>query len=244
MIEGKRVLAIVPARGGSKGLPLKNLQKLNGVPLVGMAGDCASQVTVIDRAVVSTDHEEIAAVSREHKLDVPFMRPEEISGDRIGDLDVLTHALHATEADDGQFYDIIVMLQPTAPQREPRHVRAAIRMLLDGKWDSVWTVSPIDPKNHPLKMLSYDSATGGFNYDNPEGAEVIARQQLGQLYVRNGVAYAIDRSCLLEQRSIKGKNSGALVLEENFISIDTQWDLDLVEYVMGRNDTAQSDETI
>ena len=66
-------------------------------------------------------------------------------------------------------------------------------------------------------MLSYDLATGGFDYDNPEGAKVIARQQLGQLYLRNGVAYAINRLCLLEQRSIKGKNSGALVLEENFI---------------------------
>ena len=238
MIEGKRVLAIVPARGGSKGLPLKNLQKLNGVTLVGMAGDCASQVPEIDRTVVSTDHEEIAAVSREHKLDVPFMRPEEISGDRIGDLDVLTHALHATEADDGQLYDIIVMLQPTAPQREPHHVSAAIRMLFDGNWDSVWTMSPIDPKNHPLKMLSYDLTTGAFDYDDAEGEKIIARQELGRLYLRNGVAYAINRSCLLEQRSIKGKNSGALVLEGNFISIDTQWDLDLVEYVMGRSDTA------
>ena len=71
-------------------------------------------------------------VARDHGLDVPFIRPEEISGDRIGDLDVLTHALHATEADDGHFYDIVVMLQPTAPQREPRHVSAAIRMLLMG----------------------------------------------------------------------------------------------------------------
>ena len=79
VIEGKRVQAVVPARGGSKGLPLKNLRKLHGVPLVGMAGDCASQVTEIDRAVVSTDHEEIAAVARDHKLDVPFIRPEEIS---------------------------------------------------------------------------------------------------------------------------------------------------------------------
>ena len=238
MINGKRVLAVVPARGGSKGLPLKNLRELRGVPLVGLAGDCVAQIPEIDRSVVSTDHEEIATVARDHGLDVPFLRPEEISGDRIGDLEVLTHALHATETDDGEFYDVIVMLQPTAPQREPHHVSAAIRMLLEGNWDSVWTISPIDPKNHPLKMLGYDSATGGFDYDNPEGAKVIARQQLGQLYHRNGVAYAISRSCLLEQRSIKGKNSGALVLEENFISINTQWDLDLVEYVMGKGDAA------
>ncbi|PPR63508.1 MAG: N-acylneuraminate cytidylyltransferase [Alphaproteobacteria bacterium MarineAlpha4_Bin2] len=238
MIDGRRVLAVVPARGGSKGLPLKNLQKLHGVPLVGLAGDCASYVPEIDRSVVSTDHKEIAEVARAHGLDVPFIRPEEISGDRVGDLDVLTHALHATEADDGETYNIIAMLQPTAPQREPKDVSAAIRMLVEGGWDSVWTISPIDLKNHPLKMLSYDAVSGGFDYNNQDGSKIIARQELNQLYLRNGVAYAIDRACLLEQRSIKGRNSGALVLEENFISIDTQWDLDLVEYVMRKNDTA------
>ena len=238
MINGRRVLAVVPARGGSKGLPLKNLRTLRGVPLVGLAGDCASHVPEIDRSVVSTDHNEIAEVAKAHGLDVPFMRPEEISGDRIGDLDVLTHALHATETDDGEIYDTIVMLQPTAPQREPRHVSAALRMLVDGGWDSVWTMSPIDLKYHPLKFLSYDALSGSFDYDNPEGSKIVARQELNQLYLRNGVAYAIDRACLLEQRSIKGLNSGALVLEENFISIDTQWDLDLVEYVLSQKDSA------
>jgi CMP-N,N'-diacetyllegionaminic acid synthase len=241
MIEEQRVLAVVPARGGSKGLPLKNLQKLQGIPLVGLAGDCAVQVAEIDRAVVSTDHEEIAAVAKAHGLDAPFMRPEEISGDRIGDLEVLMHALHATEADDNKSYDIVVMLQPTAPQREARHVSSTIRMLVDGNWDSVWTMSPIDLKNHPLKMLCYDSSKGSFDYNNPEGGKIIARQQLSQLYLRNGVAYAISRECLLEQQSIKGRKSGALVLEENFISIDTQWDLDLVEYVMRAHAAGESD---
>ena len=241
MIEGKRVLAIVPARGGSKGLPLKNLRDLQGIPLVGLAGYCAVQVAEIDRAVVSTDHEEIAAVAKAHGLDVPFMRPEKISGDRIGDLEVLTHALRATETNDSERYDIVVMLQPTAPQREAHHVSSAIRMLVDGNWDSVWTMSPIDLKNHPLKMLSYDSSDGSFDYDNPDGGKIIARQQLNQLYLRNGVAYAISRECLLEQRSIKGRKSGALVLEENFISIDTQWDLDLVEYVMRGRDAVESE---
>lgn len=232
MINDQRVLAVVPARGGSKGLPLKNLKPLMGIPLVGLVGNCVADVDEIDRSVVSTDHDEIAATARKYGLDVPFMRPEEISGDRIGDLEVLTHALHATEAEDGLFYDIIVMLQPTAPQRESRHVSAAIQMLVEGNWDSVWTMSPIDLKYHPLKMLAYDSATGGFEYDNPEGKNIIARQQLNQLYLRNGVAYAISRACLLEQKSIKGRKSGALVLEENFISIDTQHDLDLVEIAM------------
>lgn len=234
MIGGKRVLAVVPARGGSKGLPLKNLRPLRGVPLVGLAGDCAAAVPEIDRAVVSTDHDGIAAAAKAHGLDAPFMRPEIISGDRIGDWDVLTHALSATEADDGSRYDIVVMLQPTAPQRRPEHVSAAIRRLVEGGWDAVWTVSPIDPKHHPLKMLTLDEATGRFDYYDPRGAKIIARQQLEPLYYRNGVAYAITRDCLLEQGGIKGRRSGAVVLDENFVSIDTQWDLDLVEYVLER----------
>ena len=234
MIGGRRVLAVVPARGGSKGLPLKNLRPLHGVPLVGLAGDCAAEVPELDRAVVSTDHDEIAAAAKAHDLDVPFMRPAELSGDRIGDWDVLSHALTATESDDGTRYDIVVMLQPTAPQRGPAHVSATIRKLVEEDWDSIWTVSPIDPKHHPLKMLSYDAATGGLDYYDQNGSKIIARQQLAPLYCRNGVAYAISRDCLLEQGAIKGRRSGALVLEENFISIDTQWDLDLVEYVLDR----------
>lgn len=234
MIAGRRVLAVVPARGGSKGLPLKNLRRLRGVPLVGLAGDCAAAVPEIDRAVVSTDHDEIAAAARAHGLEVPFRRPEDLSGDRIGDWDVLTHALAATEANDGTTYDIVVMLQPTAPQRRPEHVSAAIRKLVDGGWDSIWTVSPIDPKHHPLKLLTLDEASGGFDYYDQNGSKIIARQQLAPLYNRNGVAYAITRQCLLEQGGIKGRRSGTLVLEENLISIDTQWDLDLVEYVLDR----------
>jgi len=112
-----------------------------------------------------------------------------------------------------------------------------IRMLVDGGWDSVWTISPIDPKYHPLKMLAYDSETSKFDYDNPNGGKIIARQQLNQLFLRNGIAYAVSRECLLEQRCIKGEKSGALVLEGNFISIDTQWDLELVEYAMKRRDS-------
>ena len=151
MIDGKLVLAVVPARGGSKGIALKNLRPVRGVPMVARVGDCVKAVAEIDRAVVSTDHEEIAAVAEAAGLAAPFRRPEAISGDRIGDIDVLRHALAEMERIDARAYDIVLMLQPTSPLRRPEHVAAALGMLVEGDWDAVWTVSESDSKAHPLK---------------------------------------------------------------------------------------------
>ena len=229
MIDGHRILVVCPARGGSKGIPLKNLQPFLGVPLVAHVGQLVAEIPAIDRAIVSTDSPEIAEVARESGLDVPFYRPEELSGDRISDLEVLSHALIEMEKQDGVTYDIVVMLQPTSPLRRTEHVRDTIRMLIDGDWDAVWTVSETDSKNHPLKQLTVSDDR--LDYYDQSGKQIIARQQLVPLYHRNGVAYAIRRSCLLDQQSIKGERCGALVIAGHMISIDTLWDLELAEYI-------------
>ena len=234
MIGDLRILAVCPARGGSKGIPLKNLKPFLGVPLVATVGEIVAKLPEIDRAVVSTDHEEIARVAEEAGLAAPFRRPETLSGDRIGDLEVLTNALEEMEARDGVAYDVVVMLQPTSPLRSPAHVRDTLAMLADGGFDAVWTVSETDSKEHPLKQLTVDRESGRMDYYDADGGKIIARQQLTPVYHRNGVAYAITRSCLLEQKNIKGANTGALVIPGIMISIDTLWDLELAEYVAQR----------
>ena len=113
------MLAVVPARGGSRGIKLKNLREVGGRSLVSRAGDVVSQIAEIDRAIVSTDHADIARVAREAGLDAPFIRPAEISGDFASALDVLLHAVEATEAIDGCQYQVIVLLEPTSPLRTP-----------------------------------------------------------------------------------------------------------------------------
>ena len=233
MINGLSVLAVVPARGGSKGIPLKNLREVGGRALVARAGDVVRSIPEIDRAVVSTDHSKIVEVAKDAGLDAPFLRPESISGDRIGDFEVLIHALEATEAADGRRYDIVLMLQPTSPLRTSAHVSATIRMLVEGGWDSVWTVSRSDSKAHPLKQLTV-TGEGGLGYYDTIGAGIIARQQLTPVYHRNGIAYAMTRDCLVEQRTIKGRRSGALVIEGEHVSIDTEWDIELVEFFLAR----------
>lgn len=236
MMGGRTVLAVVPARGGSKGIPLKNLRQVGGRSLVARVGDVVRSVPEIDRAVVSTDHSEIVRAAEEAGLGAPFLRPESISGDRIGDFDVLHHALEATEAIDGRRYDVVVMLQPTSPLRTSAQVSATIKMLAEGDWDSVWTVSATDSKAHPLKQLTVANGTLGY-YDS-SGANIIARQQLTPIYHRNGIAYAITRACLVEQRSIFGRKAGALVIEGDHVSIDTEEDIERVEWLLTRSSGA------
>ncbi len=230
MIDNKRILAIVPARGGSKGVPLKNIRPVMGVPLVAMVGHLIQKIPIIDRAVVSTDHPGIARISSESGLAVPFMRPLKLSGDRIGDWDVLQHALLETEKIDGAVYDIVVMLQPTSPMRRPQHVIDTIEKLVREGWDSVWTVTKSDPRFHPLKQLKI--IDGQVEYYDKRGCKIIARQQLDSLYHKDGTAYAMTRECILEQKTIKGIKSGALIIDEEMVSIDNLFDFKIIEFLL------------
>lgn len=233
MLGSKRILAVVPARGGSKGVPLKNLHPLLGVPLIAHVGRVVREVGVIDRAIVSTDHPDIAAEAERAGLPAPFLRPAALSGDLIGDLEVLQHALGAVEALDGVTYDVVLMLQPTSPLRRASHVVAVLDRLVREGWDAVWTVSPTELKYHPLKQLSVGEG-GAMSYFDRGGAQVVARQQLRPVYHRNGVAYAFTRACLVEQHTIMGARSAAVVLDEPLVSIDTLDDFRLAERELER----------
>ena len=230
MISDLNILAVIPARGGSKGIRLKNLKKVGGVPLVELASQVASSVEFLDRIVVSTDNEEIAKAAINGGADAPFRRPEVLSGDRISDLQVLTHALKEMEWQDKKKYDVVVMLQPTSPLRTKQHIVDSLEMLINNNYDSVWTVSETDSKCHPLKQLKIKNKALEY-YDN-RGKDIIARQQLEKVYHRNGLVYAIKREAILNNKTIKGSNCGALICQGDFISIDTEKDLELTNYFL------------
>jgi CMP-N,N'-diacetyllegionaminic acid synthase len=229
MINKLNVLAVIPARGGSKGIPLKNLKKVGGIPMVELAAKVASSVDIIDRIIVSTDSEDIAQAAINGGADAPFFRPENLSGDRISDLQVLTHALIEIEKIDKKKYDVVVMLQPTSPLRKKQHVYDSIKMLVNDNYDSVWSVSETDSKSHPYKQLTVEDNRIGY-YDI-KGKKIVARQQLKTLYHRNGASYAFSRDCLLIKKDIMGDNTGALICDTNMISIDTEWDLMLTNFL-------------
>jgi len=228
----KRILAVVPARGGSKGVPLKNLRKVCGRSLVAWVGEVIQHVTCLDRAVVSTDHEGIAREAEKSGIDAPFRRPVKLSGDRIGDVDVLQHALTTMETLDGVKYDVVVMLQPTSPSRRPEHIEEVITRLLDDNYDAVWSVSETDLKSHPLKQLVIEE-NGQLRYYDPEGAEIIARQQLTPVYHRNGIVYVITRDSLLNGGVLLPENSSAIKIVGPVVNIDAEEDFVIAEKQLG-----------
>lgn len=232
MLNGKSILVVVPARGGSKGVKLKNIRKINGVPLVALVGHVVRQLPYVDRAVVSTDHPEIAEIAEKSGLDVPFMRPEQLSGDVVADGHVLHHALMECEKVDNVKFDIIIMLQPTSPFRKPFHVTETVEKLIKGRYDAVWTVSETDSKAHPLKQLVIRNDILDF-YD-PAGAKIIARHQLTPVYHKNGVAYVMTRDCILN-KEIKGGRTSFVIIEELMVNIDTEFDFKLAEFILQQN---------
>ncbi len=137
-----RVLAVVPARGGSKGLPGKNVRPLAGLPLIAHSLAAASEVPAVTRCVVTTDSEEIAAVARAHGGDVPFLRPAALAADDTPMAPVLRHALAAVEAEEGTAYDLLLLVDPTSPARDPEEIQAAVeRCAAETDLDGVVAVS-------------------------------------------------------------------------------------------------------
>lgn len=233
MINGKSVLAIVPARGGSKGIPKKNLATLSGISLVGRAGMIARQTPEIDQAVVSTDDSEIGQEARRSGLSYFFSRPASLSGDLVGDVAVLSHALTESERYFERDFDIVVMLQPTSPLRTAQQVSESIRLLIQRQADSVWTVTHVPLSYHPEKQMRV-SPEGHLDFWLPSGKEIIARQQLSSSYVRNGVSYVIRKHLLTEHESLLGKNAVAMIIEGPQVSIDTPEDLAFAEDLFER----------
>jgi len=198
MIEGRRVLAVVPARAGSKGVTDKNIRHVRGLSLIGWAGRVLRQLEYLDARIISTDSDLYATEGIRHGLDMPFLRPPELSTDTATAVDTITHALHEMERRAGQPFDIILVVEPTSPLRLPDDITRTLMHVVRDRRDSAVAVSPLNPKWHPRKALRIvDGRVAPFVESD---TAVTARQQLDRLFWRNGVCYAVTRECLLKDR--------------------------------------------
>ena len=216
------VLGIVPARGGSKGVPGKNVRPLAGRTLLDYTARAARESGVLDRVILSTDSPEIADTGRRAGLDVPFMRPATLASDDTPMLPVIQHALESL-AREGWSPDMIVLLQPTSPLRRPDHIRDAVTTLRDTKADSVVTVVEIPRHHSPDYVMRIDE--GRLRPFLSEGARITRRQDARPAYWRDGTVYAFWRSTIERFANIYGDNCHALVLDgHDSLSIDTAAD--------------------
>lgn len=221
------VLALIPARGGSKGLPDKNIRPLAGRTLLEYAARAAEQSGVIDRIVLSTDAERIAAEGRRVGIEVPFMRPAELAADETPMLPVIEHAVDQLERE-GWIPEIVVLLQPTSPLRQPGHVREAVNLLRSAGVDSVVTVVEVPRHLSPDYVMRIEN--GDLVPFLPHGASVTRRQDARPAYVRDGTVYAFWRRTLRETGSIYGRRCRPLLIPASeSLTIDTQADWDEAE---------------
>jgi len=221
------VLALIPARGGSKGIPDKNIRPLAGRTLLAYAAQAAFESRVVDRAVLSTDSERIAAEGRRIGLEVPFMRPGDIARDETPMLAVIEHAVDSLEQG-GWLPEIIVLLQPTSPLRQPDHIRSAVQQLRDSAADSVVTVVEVPRHLSPDYVMRIDE--GRLVPFLPQGAAVTRRQDARVAWERDGTVYAFWLRTLRETRTIYGRDCRPLVLPaRESLTIDTPDDWDDAE---------------
>ena len=225
------VLTVIPARGGSKGIKLKNLKVLQGVSLVGRAVKCSLQTNTERNIILSSDHPKIIEEGKKFGVFSDYIRPEHLSGDLIGDVDVLLDALKFAENNSSQKYDAVMMLQPTSPLRKETDIRDALNIFQNNDFDAIWSASEIDSKYHPRKILNLNESSE-LKYYHAEGRNIIARQQLSLKYIRNGAFYIINRDKLLETKSLMQEKTFGFSTDSPNISIDTEWDLKLAEFYL------------
>ena len=230
MYKNKTILAIVPARGNSKGIKNKNLKKIKGLSLVEHAGNVLKKISWIDYSIISSDSDKIIKAAKKSSLECIFKRPKKISGDRISDHSVMIHALKAVEKLKKDKIDIILLVQPTSPLRKVIDIKNVIKKIVDEKLESVWTISKTDLKFHPLKQLTLKKNI--LSHYNKKGKGIIARQQLNNTYYRNGVAYAVTRELVLKNKNLISKKSSGYLINTPQISIDTVGDLKLASQLM------------
>lgn len=229
----REVLAVIPARGGSKSIPYKNIKLLGGAPLIAYSIAVARQAPGVTRVIVSTDDEKIAAVAREYGAEVPFLRPEEISRDETTDLPVFQHALQWLAEREEYSADVVVQLRPTSPFRRMSHIEDSIQLLRENPHaDSVRTVCT--PFQNPFKMWTIGedkllkpllSGYGDEPYNMP-------RQQLPDVLWQTGYVDAIRPRVILSG-SMSGKNILPLVISDgDWIDIDSPADWQMAENLL------------
>lgn len=224
MIDGRRVLAIVPARGGSKGVPRKNVRDLAGKPLIAWTIEAALESRYIDRVVLSSDDEEIMAVARRFGCEVPFVRPADLASDDAPGIAPVLHALNELPG-----YDLVVLLQPTSPLRTVNDIDGAIAFCCEKSACACVSVSP--PSKSPYWMYTIDEEA---HLSPFFGGEAIARrQELPDAMALNGAVYVADCKWLSRARNfITSETVGYLMPAERSLDIDEEFDLEICDALL------------
>jgi len=232
MYEGKTFLAVIPARGGSKGLPGKNIRELCGKPLIAWSIEAGLKSKYIDEVMVTTDSEEIASVASRFGASVPFLRPPELATDTATSFDVIKHVLQFYEGNGNRKFDYLVLLEPTSPLRDAGDVDAAIeRLLSNPSASSIVGICKTESQN-PAFLVKKSNENFLVGYENRD-MKVLRRQDISDVYFFEGSVYVSKVDALLANKTFyHGCTSGYEVPKWKSLEIDDIDDFVMVEALM------------
>lgn len=223
------VLAVITARGGSKGLPGKNIHPVGGLPLIAWTILAARAARTIDRLILSSDDEEIIATAKAYGCEVPFIRPLELATDTASSIDVLVHAVQGLP----ERYDLVLLLQPTSPLRTAEDIDGAIALMLSSGAPAV--ISVMASQKPPHWMYQLDS-TGCLVPLFPEQDRPIRRQDASPVYLPNGALYLVEVQQLLRKRTLIPHGSRPWIMPaQRSVDIDSLEDMEYLEYLCSRH---------
>jgi len=237
MFKKQKIVVIIPARGGSKGVPRKNIKLLNGRPLISYAINVALKSKYIDRVIVSTDDKEIAKIAQKYKAEVPFLRPVELAEDSSPTLGVLQHAIKYLEEKEKYKPDFVVLLQPTSPLILVSDINKAIEKIIKTKANSCVSVCEISER--PEWMFTFEDTEGDrikpFLKKNNKKTN---RQDLPKIFRLNGAIYVTKKNILMKENKITDKiNSSAILMPiERSVDIDRPVDFCIIESIIKQID--------
>lgn len=227
------MIAIIPARGGSKGLPGKNIKYLNGKPLIAYTIEAAISSKIFAEVIVSTDDEEIEKVSLSYGAKVPFKRPAHLAKDETASDEAILHALEFYKENNTTFKRVC-KLQPTSPLRTCEMIVEAYNLLVSEKKD--FLVSVCECEHTPLWSNVLDENNSLDNFIENEDVKRLCRQQLDTYYRLNGAIYMANTNKFIENKNFLGKNGIAYIMKQrNSIDIDSELDFKFTEYLLGEN---------
>lgn len=223
--KNKKIIAIIPARSGSKGLKDKNIKKLNDKPLIAYTIEAAVQSKIFDKIIVSTDSEKYADIAKEYGAEVPFLRSNENSSDSASSWDVVREVLSKLDKQ----YDIIVLLQPTSPFRNASHICEALNLFFEKNADTLFSVCETDHSMFWCNILQEDFCAKDFVKKEYQGKR---RQDLPKTYTLNGAIYIL-KTPLLNSLNFYTEKGYVYVMDRNSsIDIDTELDFIIAEKLL------------
>lgn len=229
------MIALIPARGGSKGVPGKNIKPINGKPLIAYTIEAALEAKSIDRVIVTTDDEDIASVAREYGAEVPFMRPAELASDTAAAPDVYIHAVEFIMNETGAAIENFIVLLPTAPLRTGQHIDEAVALFNKEKARTLLSMAEAET---PVTWIHYQDENGRVHNAGFGAGDVMKNRQTNETYIiPNGAIYVLSYSLLKESRTYYCDNTIAYVMpREASIDIDYPIDFEIAELFLKKRD--------